>query len=239
MELSLRLQAVCNLVTIGNRVADVGCDHGYVSIYLVENKISPKVIAMDVNRGPLLRAEEHIQESGLSYLIETRLSDGFSSLHENEADTVICAGMGGRLIIKIMKSGKKIVAGVGEFILQPQSEICQVRQFIRENGFIITDEDMIFEDGKYYPMMRVVPKKSSENPDEISENRYFDKFGPVLLQKKNPVLYQFLTWEREKYTAIYQALTSVSLPTAKQSVRITEVKQELYDIDEAINRHFL
>ena len=76
MELSARLKAVAGMVTKGNRVCDVGCDHGYISIYLVKNGVSPYVYAMDVNKGPLLRAKEHILDYGYTDKIETILSDG-------------------------------------------------------------------------------------------------------------------------------------------------------------------
>ena len=80
MELSKRLQAVADLVSDGLVVADVGTDHGYIPIYLIETKKSPKAFAMDVNKGPLLRAKEHIAEHGLISSIETRLSDGVRAL---------------------------------------------------------------------------------------------------------------------------------------------------------------
>ena len=102
MELSKRLAAVAAMVTKGNIVCDVGCDHGYVSIYLVREKISPRVIAMDVRPGPLAQAKEHILMYGLSDYIETRLSDGVDALNEGEADTLILAGMGGRLMEGIL-----------------------------------------------------------------------------------------------------------------------------------------
>ena len=80
VQLSDRLRAVASLVTPGSRIADVGCDHGYIPIYLYLEGRIPGAIAMDVNRGPLLRAEEHIMEYGLGKYIETRLSDGVKAL---------------------------------------------------------------------------------------------------------------------------------------------------------------
>ena len=98
VEISARLKALADMVTPGNRVCDVGCDHGYLSIYLVQKKISPRVIAMDVRTGPLSRCTEHVMQYGLEQYIEQRLSDGLEALAPGEADTVVCAGMGGRLI---------------------------------------------------------------------------------------------------------------------------------------------
>ena len=102
MELSKRLKAVAELVTPGMRLADVGTDHGYIPIYLTEAGVIPSAIAMDINKGPLERAKEHIREHGLEGKIQTRLSDGLKNLQMNEADCMIAAGMGGGLVIRIL-----------------------------------------------------------------------------------------------------------------------------------------
>lgn len=154
--LSGRLKAVCDMVTVGNRVCDVGCDHGFVPIYLIEQGISPGVLAMDVRSGPLNAAKEHVAEHGLRSVIETRLSDGLHNYGIDEADTLICAGMGGRLIMRILSGDCEKTESFRELILQPQSEIERFRGWLRRQGYCITDENMIEEDGKFYPMMRVV-----------------------------------------------------------------------------------
>ena len=92
------------MVSNGNSVCDVGCDHGFVSIYLVASGISPHVIAMDVRKGPLSRADEHIQAYKMENYIETRLSDGLAAYRAGEAQTLIVAGMGGPLMLRILES---------------------------------------------------------------------------------------------------------------------------------------
>lgn len=156
MQLSKRLQAVANFVTKGNTVADIGTDHGYIPIYLCEEGITPRAIAMDINQGPLKRAEENIQLHGLNNRITTRLSDGVTALSKEESDTVIIAGMGGGLVKKILSEGTEVLKSVKEFVLQPQSELKEVREFLRENHYCIIDEDMVLDGGKYYPIMKVV-----------------------------------------------------------------------------------
>ena len=153
--LSDRLLAAAAMVTVGSRVCDVGCDHGFVPIYLIEQGISPAVLAMDVKSGPLSAAKEHIAEHGLEKVIETRLSDGLHNYNIGESDTLICAGMGGRLMTRILSDDKDKTESFRELILQPQSEIEQFRAWLRGQGYRITDENMIEEDGKFYPMMRV------------------------------------------------------------------------------------
>ena len=106
MQLSKRLRAAAGMVTKGNIVADVGCDHAYTSIYLCKEGIAPRVIAMDVNKGPLQGAKTHVEQAGLSEQIDIRLSDGLQKLMPGEADTVLLCGMGGLLMIKILSLRK-------------------------------------------------------------------------------------------------------------------------------------
>lgn len=225
MELSKRLGAVAGMVTKGNVVCDVGCDHGYVSIYLVQEGISPHVIAMDVREGPLSHAKEHIRMYGLGDYIEIRLSDGVDKLEIGEADTLILAGMGGRLMEGIITRGINKVLKLKELILQPQSEIALFRKFLRENGFAVVEEDMVYEDGKYYPLMRAIPQKQGANVDVNEELN--DLYGGILLANRHPVLKQYLDFQKEKLTQLLQDLTAISTESEKSRNRIDEVKKEL------------
>ena len=155
MELSKRLQAVADLVTAHYKLADIGTDHAYIPIYLTQQKKITEAVALDVNEGPLQRAEEHIRENGLEAEIETRLSNGFQALQPGEVQSAVIAGMGGGLVIRILTEGAEVVRKLEECILQPQSEIEKVRAFLLEKGYEFLEEDMVCEDGKYYPMMRV------------------------------------------------------------------------------------
>ena len=156
LDLSKRLQAVANLVSPKRRVADIGCDHGYVSIYLADVRKCPKVIAMDVRKGPLSQAQNNIHRFGMDDRIETRLSDGTALLKPDEVDTLLISGMGGRLIMRIVSEGLDRLGAFKELVLQPQSEAELVRKFLREHDYIIVDEDFVIEDGKNYPMMKAI-----------------------------------------------------------------------------------
>ena len=197
IHLSKRLTALANMVTDGNRLADIGTDHGYIPIYLCQTGKIPSALAMDIGKGPLQQAQTHIAEHGLSEQIKTRLSDGMAALQFGEADTILIAGMGGGLVMKILSEGAEKLTGKEELILQPQSEIALVREFLRVRNFQILNEDMILEDGKYYPMMKVSQQKAAEQT-KILPQEVADAFGPVLLQKRHPVLKEWL--ERELRT---------------------------------------
>lgn len=222
IQLSDRLSAVAGLVTPGNRIADVGCDHGYIPISLYEEGKIPGALAMDVNPGPLMRASEHIREHGLGDYIETRLSNGVQNLRPGEADTVIIAGMGGPLMEKIISEGRDVLTGVREFILQPQSEIGHFRHFLLDSGYKIVREDMVFEDGKYYPMIKAIHKET--DAPEVYRYEYEYQFGKYLIENRHPVLIQFLQKEKQTTRQLLEHLREAGTETA--DLRSREVKKE-------------
>lgn len=171
MELSKRLQTVANAVTPGSRVADVGTDHGYVPIYLVERGLCPGAIAMDVNEGPLARAEEHIRAEGLSDRIQTRKSDGLAALAPEETDAVVIAGMGGALMCRILQDATAFLEAGRELILQPQSEWFKVRRLLSASGYRITQEWFLEEEGKYYVVIKAGPARGLTGRAERGPSR--------------------------------------------------------------------
>ena len=251
--LSKRLQAVAAMVTAGNSVCDVGCDHGFVPIWLVEHGICPRVLAMDVRSGPLRAAGEHIAEHGLESRIETRLSNGLHNYNIGEADTLICAGMGGGLMLRILSEDQDKTASFRELILQPQSEIERFRAGLREMGYQIADEKMIEEDGKFYPMVRIdvelckleevnVTCDGSVNHDDVActrvkgafcddildENtlcKLEDRYGGLLLRRKDRTLAAYLHREDRIYGEILAKLQAEGLSDVKRERRYTEVSK--------------
>lgn len=231
--LSKRLQALACMVTPGRRVVDVGCDHGFVSIYLVQRGISPQVLAMDVRTGPLSRAEEHIAEAGLEGYIEARLSDGLLAYQEGEADSLICAGMGGRLMMKILTESRDKARGLEELILQPQSELPAFRRFLREEGYQLLDENIIWEEGKYYFLMKV--RYGGEDSQTVQANEpeqvLADKFGALLLKRRSPVLKQYLEDTLQNKYQIEASLARSEKERARE--RLKEVQREITDLERA------
>lgn len=192
VQLSARLKALAELISPGLMVCDVGCDHGFLDIYLIQKNIAPRVLAMDVRKGPLSKAAEHVKAYELGEYIETRLSDGLQSMQPKEAQVMVCAGMGARLMMQILVQNRKKAQEFQELILQPQSELPLFRKFLRQQGYLTILENMIEEDGKYYPMMKVKPTGS---PIVCNEPLY-DLFGENLLKQKHPVLKQYLLQQK-------------------------------------------
>ena len=228
MQLSQRLSSVASMVTAGNCLADVGTDHGYVPIYLYERKIIPRAIAMDVNKGPLERAALHIAESGMKEAIETRLSDGLTALKPGEADSVVIAGMGGPLIIRILSAHPEITESLKELILQPQSEISEVRIWLYEQGYEIVEEHMVFEDGKYYPMFKAVKNPEAE---KLTDLEY--KYGKISVLGEPEVLRAYLVREIANKQNILQKLSEET--TEKSKGRAVEIKALLAELEEMLS----
>lgn len=231
MQLSLRLSAIAEMVTEGNRLVDVGCDHGYLPVYLVLNRKIPGAIAMDVRKGPLMRAREHISEYGVDAYIETRLSDGLAALKKGEGDTLVIAGMGGPLMERILTQGKETARSFKELILQPQSDIPHFRGFLLKNGYEIISESMIFEEGKYYPMMKAV-WKGIPQLSWTKEELYFGKF---LLSQKNPVLKEYLKREKRIREEILKNLSNSSGEGGLR--RMKEIEEEKRLTEEALKQY--
>lgn len=217
MQLSKRLQAVADLVTPGNRVADVGCDHAYTSIHLSMQQVSPHIIAMDVNQGPVDRAKENIKKYGYENRIEVRKSDGLEKLRIGEADTILIAGMGGALMIQILSEYPELLKSISELILQPQSEIYKVRRFLTEHEFIIINENMIKEDGKFYIMMKAVAGRNLKDTEKylLTEREHFH-YGRLLLEQRHPVLKEFLQWDLGICEEIHRTLSGAKSENSLQ-----------------------
>ncbi len=197
--ISLRMKAIADLIPDGLSVADIGCDHGFVALYLVTEKDAPKAIAMDINEGPLLRAAEHIEQYNLTNVISTRLSDGAVKLNQGEVDAAVIAGMGGRLTVKILGESLEKFKAMRCFVLSPHSDIPLVREYLYANGFAIEDENMVFDEGKFYTMMRCVVANESIDSDGLL-------YGPKLIEKKNPVLKEYLNLELVKFEELVEKL---------------------------------
>lgn len=231
VKLSKRLRAIADLIPKGAVVADVGCDHGYIPIYLLESGKSRYAIAMDVREGPLKRAEEHIAGHHLEGYIETRLSDGLRQLQPGEADTVVIAGMGGGLVKKILTESAHVRDSIMQYVLQPQSEIGSVRAFLREQGLVIVAEDMVCEDEKYYPMMLVRPAKNTGACEDMEgaagqDRLLADTYGPLLLSQGHPVLKEYLLREEKQLRTVLLSLEQ-SLNSERRNARMQEMKADL------------
>ncbi len=231
IRISDRLRIVAHMCDKGAVVADIGTDHGYLPIYLVQEGIAPSAIAMDLRKGPLEKAKKHICDNCLEDRIQTRLSDGLEKLSKNEADIITICGMGGRLIADIVTKGKDVITQNTILVVSPQSEVGEFRHFLVSQGFEIEDEQMLKEDGKYYFIIKC--RKSEESVcSEFSETQY--QYGWKLLDSKDKTLYEYLIKEKETNEGISNSIKKdESNPTVK--LRLQQLSQKNNIIMDALS----
>lgn len=159
IRLSKRLQTICDMVRPGSRICDVGCDHAYVDIRLLQEDKIAFALAMDVADGPLATARSNLELTELygSGRCELRKSDGLAAYEPGEADCMICAGMGGILMESLLEAEADKASSFDELLLSPQSEIHLVREWLWRSGYVIVEERFLEDEGKYYTVMRAAP----------------------------------------------------------------------------------
>ena len=237
--LSERLLKVVNMVTPCDCVCDVGCDHAFASIYMVEQGIAKRCLACDVRPGPIASAGSNIKKHGLEDVIETRLGSGLSKVEEGEADCVIMAGMGGMLIESIIKDDMDTALSIHEWVLEPQSDFDIVRRLIRECGFVIDLEDMVTERDKIYPVIRAV--KNTKNTPALDEEdrrickdleiteeellKVYDSFGRYLLRSGNKILEKYINKGLAKYDNVIMGIKNADGADEKSLARLKEMEE--------------
>ena len=154
--LSRRLLAIVEMAGEGDAVCDVGCDHAHVPIRLLQEGRFSRAIGMDLISGPLEKAAGNLKLYGMEDSVELRLSDGLDAYRAGEADTLVITGMGGTVMESILLRDSAVTGSFSAMVLGPQSDPDKVRAALRVLGFTITDERLIYEDGKYYPVLRAV-----------------------------------------------------------------------------------
>ena len=184
LPISERLLACCNFVCKGDRVADIGCDHGYLGIHLLTNCIASHMIESDVAPGPLESARRNAAKYGVESAMTFCLSDGVKDI-PRDFDTLVCAGMGGDTMIHILESAPWLRSEQYRLILQCQSKRPELRKWLYDHGFAIRRETLA-KDGKFcYPVTEVVYA-----PGESLQGAEFS-ITPALRASGSPLLPEF------------------------------------------------
>ena len=237
IRLSKRLTAIADMVNASSDadwpsgeycLCDVGTDHAHIPIsLLLDNKIS-RAIAMDVIEGPLEKARLNIDRYGVSSLVTLRLSDGLDAYQPGEAEGLVIAGMGGRIMRKILLREPSKSLDFEELILQPQADPEFVRSALRQLGLFIDREKVVLEDNKYYQVIHASHTPHG-GPDwgicegwmtSLPETQYQvrrhqealyqeaeDLFGPVLIRDRDPILRSYLLWQKGVNDRILHSLS--------------------------------
>lgn len=197
--ISDRLLALAQYIDPGEAVADIGTDHGFLPIFLYRNGISHKVILSDVKKGPLEKAKENLKAYAPFLQADLRLGSGLEPYGPSCVDSVVIAGMGGRLIIDILAHDLKKTASFGKFILQPRNAQDKLRRWLYSQGFLITGEQLVRERHHICEIIAARPpsKDSPGNRPDENELERMEKdlvflVSPLLFERKDPLLAEFL-----------------------------------------------
>ncbi len=194
-----RLKTVAEMIEKTGTLCDIGTDHGYLPIYLLQQQKINYAYACDVRDGPLKNAAKNIAAFHVKNYIQTVKSDGLKELSDKEFDVISICGMGGRLIVNILANDIDTARRAKYMVLQPQSEIPVLRRFLSENHFVIKEERIALEDRRFYVLM-LVSNGEEPNRDEMSY-----QLGRCLLNRNDNLTKQYLTKELNRFQTILNA----------------------------------
>lgn len=223
MNLSERLQHIVEMIPKCNCLADVGTDHAYVPIHATLNNISNTAIASDINKGPIKLAQSNIRKNGLSNKIETRIGPGLTVLNQGEADVILIAGMGGNLIADILNDSLEVARGTKHLILQPVQYPEVLRKYLITSGFSIADEDLVKDENKYYHILKVI-----NEPSKPFEKESYYYIGAKLIEKKHPLLKDYLEFKLNLFNRILNQISSEDQPQRYEEVE--ELRKDFEDV---------
>lgn len=226
--MNLRLNTLAEMVDSNSRIADIGTDHAYLPIKLVQMGKIDYAIASDIAAGPLQNAQDDIKQAGLAEQIETRLGAGLTTIkHSDQIDTVVIAGMGGKLMTQILADAKKAGFLFDTLVLEPNIGEMGVRAWLADNHYEIVQEKLILEAGHTYELIKAV-LTDSRHP--LTHEQLF--FGPKILLAKNPVFYRKWTGQLEYFKKLLQNLNKAK---NRDLDRIKEVEDNIELIRKEIN----
>ena len=201
LPISERLLACCEFVAKGDRVADIGCDHGYLGIHLLTNCIASHMIESDVAPGPLDSARRNAAKYGVESAMTFCLSDGVKDI-PRDFDTLVCAGMGGDTMIHIFSAAPWLRSEKYRLILQCQSKTPMLRSWLDSQGWRIAEERVLKEGKFLYTVMEVwwQPDHERLEPGECW-------FPAALLENPSAMVPAYFAWVKKglEITLAHQA----------------------------------
>ncbi len=188
MQIGDRLESLANMVPQGAKLADIGTDHAYLPVYLLENGRISNAIAGDIAAGPCMAARTTVAQHGLTDKVQVRQGSGLEVLTPGEVDCVTIAGMGGSTMIEILKADMALSKSIPMLILQPMAGAAGLRAWLVENGWKLVNEDLVDDAPHFYEVLCAVPREPEEPAAQYTAAQL--AVGPVVLQKGHPLLDQ-------------------------------------------------
>ena len=189
-----RLQVAADMITNSEHAADIGCDHGRLSVALLQQGRTMAVTASDISEPSLEKARLLADKCGLSHRMAAVVSDGMSHLSPGAADAIIIAGMGGELIAEILAAALPVARGAKCIVMQPMRGVEELRRFLRENEFCIPDERLVQDAGRIYQIISAAPGRPDPIPSWFPEDEY--SLGYRLFENGDPLLLPLLEQHR-------------------------------------------
>lgn len=186
IHLTPRLEVVKGMLPRCQTIADIGCDHGKLAVYLIQSDVCERVIATDVSPDSVRKTRKLVERAGVAQQVDIRLGNGLHVLSKGEAEAAVFAGMGGTLIAQLIHNSLDRAKEIGMLVLQPMQQAAILRRYLRENGFCITDEEMVREGRWIY---EIISAKAGNQPHTAAlPDELLDEIGPVLWSKRDPLI---------------------------------------------------
>ncbi len=218
-----RLAALVACVPQGARLADIGTDHAYLPIELVQENIIVSAVAGDVHLGPYKAAKEHVEGLKLEEKISVRLGNGLAVLYPGEVDTAVIAGMGGQTILEILNNNPEVVISLKRLVLQPMVAAAAVRRWLNENGWCLVEEQLVQEDGRLYEII-----VAEQGISSACESVMYD-IGQKLWDEKSSLLTLHID---QLIAQTKRVLGEMSVSSnAKKSLKYHEYKERLEQLE--------
>ena len=224
----LRLEEIINLVEDNSIVADIGTDHGIVPYELIKSNKAKKVIASDISEKSLDKLREKLDYLDEPEKIILNVSDGLDNLNEYQVDTIIISGMGGNLIVDILNKNIEVAKSANCLILGANNSLSVLRKFLHDNSFEIIEEVDLFENDKYYQIIKIKVGK------QLFSNDYEYEFGKFLIDNKSENLKQYIKQQIENKKTILSNISEKDSDNVKNA--IDNINIEIKELEKVLNK---
>ena len=230
MNIGDRLEAIGKLVPQGCVLADIGTDHAYLPVWLLEQGKIASAIAGDIAEGPCLAAKNTVSMHGMKGKVEVRLGSGLKVLQTGEADCIAIAGMGASTMIEILEADMPLAVEAKRLVLQPMAGAASLRKWLIQNGWCIVAEDLVADGRHLYEIMAVERGESEAFSDAVLE------IGPSLIEAKHPLLAKQFARQINNYKKLLANMgKSEQARASEKYIAWEKLVQELEALADACN----